>query len=313
MKLISDIINELVNSQISLQGPFLKTKVLASKIKNETLLNWINKELNGYEDRDSIPDYRKHSCLLVGSWMNGIALNYNQGNNFQFPTSGYGKKMDEILGTMVFPHGISALEELSKGDSKVLHIPLSLDFLQIITNRMQKIGNPYMTVTSASKQISSSIVVDILASMRSNLLDFMLMLDDEFGGITDINKLSEQKSINEKVTSIMNQTIINANGDGNVVTTGNNNSISNTVKKGQFETLQKVLRENGVEQLDINELKEAVETEQTSEEASKPDSKVNQWVKKMLGKAVDGSWQIGLGAAGQLLGDAIKAYLGSGV
>jgi hypothetical protein len=37
---------------------------------------------------------------------------------------------------------------------------------------------------------------------------------------------------------------------------------------------------------------------------------VNNWIKKMLGKAVDGSWNIPVGTAGLLLTNAIASYYG---
>ena len=39
-------------------------------------------------------------------------------------------------------------------------------------------------------------------------------------------------------------------------------------------------------------------------------SRVNNWIKKMMNKSLDGSWQIGIGTAGTLLADAIKGYYG---
>jgi hypothetical protein len=38
--------------------------------------------------------------------------------------------------------------------------------------------------------------------------------------------------------------------------------------------------------------------------------RVREWIKKMISKAVDASWQIELGVAGNLLTDALKAYYG---
>ena len=47
MELISQIINDLIDEEKSLNSALLKTKVLASRIQNQNLLDWINNELSG--------------------------------------------------------------------------------------------------------------------------------------------------------------------------------------------------------------------------------------------------------------------------
>lgn len=50
MKLLDTIISELVNVEISLSSPLLKTKILASRLQNKELLEWVNNELKGYSN-----------------------------------------------------------------------------------------------------------------------------------------------------------------------------------------------------------------------------------------------------------------------
>ena len=64
MKLIGDIINELVDSDKSIASPLLKTKVLASRLKNNDLLTWVNSELSGYIN--DVPNYRIFGCSITG-------------------------------------------------------------------------------------------------------------------------------------------------------------------------------------------------------------------------------------------------------
>ncbi|MBK7490043.1 MAG: hypothetical protein IPI74_09620 [Bacteroidales bacterium] len=64
MKLINDIINELIDTEKSIVSPLLKTKVLASRLGNDVLLTWVSNELKGYENKDELPDYRKFKEIL---------------------------------------------------------------------------------------------------------------------------------------------------------------------------------------------------------------------------------------------------------
>ncbi|MBF4465869.1 hypothetical protein IRZ99_11440 [Flavobacterium sp. LC2016-12] len=71
MKLVNDIINELIDTEKSVSSPLLKTKVLASRLQNATLLNWVTKELKGYDCLSELPDYRKFEGNIVGTFIAG--------------------------------------------------------------------------------------------------------------------------------------------------------------------------------------------------------------------------------------------------
>lgn len=77
-----------------------------------------------------------------------------------------------------------------------------------------------------------------------------------------------------------------------------------------FSSVYKLLKENGVFEDDIQELKSIVENEKPNEDKKTFGEKTNAWISKMISKSLDGSWAIGIGAAGKLLADAIKAYYG---
>ena len=66
MKLIHEIINELIDTDKSISSPLLKTKVLASRLQNDVLLNWVSYELKGYHTGGDLPDYRKYSGNITG-------------------------------------------------------------------------------------------------------------------------------------------------------------------------------------------------------------------------------------------------------
>src|SRR5690554_3451067 len=71
MDLISDIINELMDYDKSISGPLLKTKVLAARIKNDKLINWVESELSGFAEGVPLPNYRESKSTLMGSFLNG--------------------------------------------------------------------------------------------------------------------------------------------------------------------------------------------------------------------------------------------------
>ena len=86
MKLIQDIINELVDSELSINSPLLKTKVLASRLQNDELLIWVTNELKGYDNDGDLPSYRKFNGNIIGTYINGSMQYTSQ----PVPTTGLG-------------------------------------------------------------------------------------------------------------------------------------------------------------------------------------------------------------------------------
>tara|TARA_R110002012_G_scaffold108009_1_gene250293 strand:- start:8460 stop:9386 length:927 start_codon:yes stop_codon:yes gene_type:complete len=307
MKLISQIINELIDNEKSLNGALLKTKVLASRIQNAELLNWVSNELSGYQSTNELPDYRKNiQTYLRGNYLNGHTKYTNQ----PIPTIGMDKMFQDNLQSASFLESISALENLNiSNDSSNLTMPLRAEIVGLIQENWVNMGNPYLQLMNVSKIIGKNSIVQVLSKVRNKLLDFMLAIDQEFGDLTEITDLKDKKS---EISTIMNHTIINNSGDGNVVNTGDKNKISAkiSVEKGNKDQLVKYLLENGVSEKDTSELVQIIDKEEPNSENKTFGKKVSYWTKEMIGKAVDGTWNISLGAAGSLLAEAIGKYYG---
>jgi hypothetical protein len=306
MKLINDIINELIDTEKSISSPLLKTKVLASRLQNKVLLNWVSNELKGYDTAGDLPYYRKYSGNITGTYINGNM----QYNDQPVPTVGLKRELEEMLRSMDFYQSIASLETLKEENkSGKLEQIFPAELTGLIQQNWRKMGNPYLQLVNCKKSISVNAVVEILAFVRNNLLDFMLKIDSEFGNITEIEELKTKK---EEIATIMNQTIINNSGDGNILNTGEKANITATINinKGNKEELTKHLQDIGLSAEDTAELIEIIDTEEPNFKNKTFGQKVNTWTQKMLGKALDGSWNIGIGAAGNLISEAVKTYYG---
>lgn len=136
MKLINDIINELIDADKSISSPLLKTKVLASRLQNETLLSWVSNELKGYDDSSQLPEYRKYQANITGTYING-SMQYN---DQPVPTLGLKKEFEVVLRSMDFAQSISSLETL-KGENK--SGTLELTFPAELTGLINRIGEKW--------------------------------------------------------------------------------------------------------------------------------------------------------------------------
>lgn len=311
MKLLSDIINELIDESISLQRPLLKMKVLASRVSNEDLLNWVNKELQGYIGIDTeVPNYRKTMSSVMGSYINGN----RQFNNVSVQIFGLSEKMKDFMMIFEISSGIQTIESgITSNTSGTIEMRLPMELQKQIETNIIKNGNPRFQLLEVRKEISAAFLIQIVSNVRSKLLDLALQLEQTFGVEIDIIALSKKDdSVNKTINTIMSQIVINTTGHGNIINTGNENEIVNhsVVNTGDFESLRAFLNDNKVAEQDINELQAVIDNDSPIVEEKKMGSKVGDWTKKMLGKAVDGSWKVSLAIAGKLLADALQTYYG---
>ncbi|TCC98505.1 AbiTii domain-containing protein [Pedobacter hiemivivus] len=300
MKLISDIINELMDYEKAISGPLLKTKVLASRIGNNNLMAWVDGELSGYAEDAQLPDYRESKGDPQGNYVNG----HMQYSNSSIPIAHLKEDVAKGLTKIVMRDSISSIENLI--GKKGLKMSVNAQTKLYLEQTIQDLGNPYFQILNVHLQIPATFLTDILSNVRSKLLDFMLEIENEFGQETEIQELKSNTAV---INNIMNNTI-NANGDGNVINTGNNANVSASINitKQNKEQLESILKENHVDQSDITELLTVIDEEQPTEMGF--GKKVNVWMHKMLAKSLDGSWQVGIGAGGTLLAEAIKKYYG---
>ena len=81
--------------------------------------------------------------------------------------------------------------------------------------------------------------------------------------------------------------------------------------KGNFSALTHELKKYNVPDEDIEELREAIDQDGPVEASSKKfGTRVQDWLKKMLGKAVEASWQIEINIASAILADALRRFYG---
>ncbi len=304
MSLLGDIINELVDSNESLSSPLLKTKVLATRLKNEELLSWVNHEVMGYSDEVELPRYRKYTADIKGTYIIGNT----QYNDQPLPLPGFSENIKEVIYNMDFRQSVATIESYVKDNkSGLLTFTFSAEATQQIAFNIRKYGNRYFQLVSANKSISANVATEILSVIRSKLLDFMLKLEEEFG--TEI-QITDLKSKNKEITKIMSQTIIT--GDGNILNQGDSSNITASINitKGDINGLREQLEKNKVEVQDIDELVSIIDSDEPDLQNKTFGKKVNAWMNKMFNKALEGTWQIGLDTGAILLAEVIKKYYG---
>lgn len=302
MKLVDEIINILSSDKGKLSDALIKTKVLLHQIGHKELVGWVNNELNGYQNCDSVPDYR---ILPAQVLVNASNLAYEV-TAHPIPLSHLENKHRESIETSKMDQSLAVLEQFAEKNTGHLQAHIPMETYGILGKGL---SNSY-NINRAWSEVSFTSVTQILIQVRSRLLDFLLELKDELP--SELNEEEAKAHINKvDAGNLFNSAIF---GDNTTIVVGNENiqNVSNISLKGNFESLSKILKSHGVSNLDISELNEAIEKDSPAIDNDKKEygAEVKKWLQKMLGKAVDTTWQVELGVASSLLANALSSYYG---
>ena len=218
-ELAENILTDLMNNG-SISDILLKTKIFASKRGDKALLDWVTKELNGYDD-EKPPKYR-----LLGSGLRvDVHVPFVGGSHVDFPIDMI--ENDDVrnrLSVFAFHSPIAEIESLcndTKDEGKLyMKVPVyAYQFLSGFIN-----GD----IQDAYQYTTKSAVKQILVSVKSVLIDFLLKISSEED--IDFNTFIKSNPNMEKNITI-NAGIVNAgsgtvNAQGATTVVGNNNIIT---------------------------------------------------------------------------------------
>jgi hypothetical protein len=226
MNALEQIIEELADDGRSLAGPLLKTKVLASRIKNPEIRDWATRELVGYREREDLPSYR--FVRPVYHWVitqRGLEL-----PQAIVPLMLFDDETRQRFFRGRMEDAVKVLESFTKrnaGDG-FMRKDYAADIGQFLTGRIVNNQQLNITIRRLISTIDVSEGIQVLAEIRSTLLGFMLELETDFPELE--KPLSRISAIGDteqsRITQIFNNTIVTVTGSGNTVVTGDSNYVS---------------------------------------------------------------------------------------
>lgn len=301
MSLLREIQDAAIDGSTDLETLLRKCRVLAARLKNEQFKIWVQSELDGYPSRSDVPDYRKFHCQCFGHFSGPLGSGLK---NAPIPESCIPEQLREGLTNIVMAEGVGSLKDLIDGGKDgTLHSNWPADAAPLFGREIYQ----NMNLMQAWMVISKSSIVGILSTVRNRILNFAIEIEatNPAAGEAAPGSVPVPK---ETVTQIFNTNIYGTVGN---VASGHNIQQTATVniKKGNFESLENYLKDQGIEIADLAELKEAVKSEPKTTESGFG-KKVSGWIGKMLQKSAEGTWKIGTTVAANVLTTAIKLYYG---
>ncbi len=301
MKLVDEIIHLLSSDKPSLQNALFKAQVLAHHFGDVELKQWVESELKGYSGGAHVPPYRIVPVSLFGIISNGAYRYSDQ----PLPTHNLDQTLQDKLASIEITQSIAAVEQWAQSDGEV-RVELDPIFWGEIGKHL---GSGY-GVERAWSRFPAGTHEGILTEVRSRLLDFTLNLADRVPRDPEaesMKKVAQDAAVNDLFRNAVfgaNTTIMVGNGGVQ--------HVSNSVSKNNMESLLNYLRDQKVPEDDLAGLETAIGQDQGSVEHNdgKLGSRVSNWVGRMVAKAGNGAWQVGLGAAGNILGAALNGFYG---
>lgn len=276
-----------------------KALLVATKLGLSDFKQWINYELNGYNNAN-VPGYRKvRAQLNLKNPYHGLVPIYFSDQSFT-----------DALCDVELRDPIENLQSLaSKPGDKERYLILPLNHEQeIFLLESQGVRGQLPPVRTLSVNQASTVI----DAVRTNILEWTLELEAK--GILG-DGLVFTKEEKEKATSSPSINIHNFQGVlGNVSDSSLVQDLGMTIGKGDIEDLIRRLSEKGVQEEDLDELKEAVRIEPSPTQEGALGEQTSNWIGKMVSKALNGTWSIGksigVGAATKILSEAIMSYYG---
>lgn len=269
-----------------------KSLLVARKLKIKEFRKWCELELEGY-GKNTLPEYRQlRGQLKVFNPYHGL-------QTFIIPD-----ELDEVVTSIAINLSVGEINNLLKQDGD--------SFENIISNQAKRQLMSLQGGYDLEPRVifKRSQLLGITSKLRNIILNWSLQLEED-GILGKGLKFSEKEK--EAAMSVNHFNIQNMQGVAGTVSGGtiNQNNQMN-VKERDFDSLAKYLAANNVAFSDIQTLEEAIQHDPIPRESNKLGEKVSEWIATMMGKAANGTWDIGIATAGTLLAQSLSSFYGLG-
>lgn len=269
-----------------------KSLLVARKLKIKEFRKWCELELEGYE-KNTLPEYRKFRGQLK------VFNPYHGLQTFIIPDD-----LDEVVTSISINLSVGEINNLLKQDGD--------SFENVISNQAKRQLMSLQGGYDLEPRVifKRSQLLGITSKLRNIILNWSLQLEED-GILGKGLKFSDKEK--EAAMSVNHFNIQNLQGIAGTISGGtiNQNNQMN-IKEMDFDSLAKYLAANNVAFSDIQTLKEAIQHDPIPTESNKLGENVSVWIATMMGKAANGSWDIGIATAGTLLAQSIASFYGLG-
>jgi hypothetical protein len=170
---VDEIIDLAVDDKTPLPVLLRRCLVLAHDLKNERFKAWVEKELNGYQDADDLPDYRQTVAISKGVFLGGVMALPDQ----PIHTATMKDEHRTIVEDATFRSAVSAYQA---GEVE-WRTPWNPTLVALYQRAFYK----GFALTQAWTSVPGSFITALLDAVRNRVLKLALELRDELGLVND--------------------------------------------------------------------------------------------------------------------------------
>lgn len=189
--LLTSLRNHMLDESEVLAGLLRKCLLLGAETGSNSLRHWARKELNGYDNADELPGYRKlPTPALSADTMSGTTWAKNMTYSvLQMPA----KARQHVESELLLHQPVEELEQLSTQKS-LSFTSMKLTYAQQLWN--QELG-PFEEVMNLRLTVSGSVFAGVLGQVRTQLID--LVADLTVG--TPLTELPKKELVDAAVST----------------------------------------------------------------------------------------------------------------
>ncbi|MEC5976048.1 abortive phage resistance protein [Klebsiella pneumoniae] len=280
---------------VDIVATLMKAKMIAVKLGLPEITEWIELELNGYPTNNAAPDYRKGQGQLkaLNPFNGWIPVDLGQ---IDF-------ELQKKFKTFTIIESISSVQRIATLGEKKASLVVPVEIAGML-------GMGRKHIPEIRWFFSIGFVHGLINSVRQRILDWALDLEQK--GILGEGLRFSQKEKEAAPMTVHNITNIHGNiNNAGVIGSGNGDiTQNNSITTGDFNSLEKQLKEWGVSDEDVRTLHQAVQESPVPTSADNFGSRIGEWLGNTIGKAYAGTLRIAGSAAPVLLTNAICHYYG---
>jgi hypothetical protein len=302
--LLDDLINLAMDGNQSLPDILRKCLLLGHELKNQKLQDWANQELNGYNSRNDVPEYRIVPAMAKDNFFGPL---HAQRDGWLIPAMVLEERHREIAETLYLAESVSAYANVLKQSDAKSHGGRLVNEWDpnMVAYYQEKLMQGGFICHAAWQEIPVSAVAAMLDTIRNRTLNMALQIKDELGtSYTNLHRIDPGET-ESKIQSIIVQNIggnpILAFDQANVDTSQH----QTVINVGDREALDKTLTKAGLDKQDLDALTNAIQTD-----GGKPGNRVGDWIKKNASKVLSGGVKVGTHIGQEILTAWIKAHYG---
>jgi hypothetical protein len=290
-----------VDTTVPLTNVLLECIRIAMKRDMTELKDWASREIDGYPVDTKLPEYR----VLPGG-LKALSNNGFRQDILSVPIELFSNIEWYDPSHIEMRQGIQELELMDPSLNYKAEAPES------IRAWVQR-HIPGSIYVSVYHELMGSSATAILGKIRFGVLryfDGLVGEDDATSLIAPSDESPAASAIDRPLVATINVgSGANLNLGQEIVSTLN---VVSPVQKGDWQSLANYLREQGVDQEDVEELKSILDELASSSTSDTESMSGKQWTEKVSRKLVRGSGKVLLDAASQMLSGALIQYTGLG-